>query len=139
MATLSQLLSRNLTNICRNQLFVTTRTLSSCIFAKKWSVNNTYQTSLLQKPQEQFTQVRFGGGGPPDIEQIRDRTLLVLKLYDKILYLSLPMPSRKRNLVVDLLLLPCSILTKPFHNFVFFLLRKVSHHNKQKSKQRNKK
>jgi len=84
MATVSRLLSRSLTNICRNQLYVTTRTESSCISAKKWSVNNRYQTSLLQKPQEQFTQVRFGGGGPPDIEQIRDRTLLVLKLYDKI-------------------------------------------------------
>ena len=36
------------------------------------------------QPQEQFTQVRFGGDAPPDLEQIRDRTLLVLKLYDKI-------------------------------------------------------
>merc|ERR1739844_683023 len=85
MATVSRLLSRNLSNICRNQLFVSTRTVSSCISAKKWNLSNTNQTtSFLQKPQEQFTQVRFGGGGPPDLEQIRDRTLLVLKLYDKI-------------------------------------------------------
>ena len=62
-----------------------TRTVSSCTSAKKSNLSNTNQTtSFLQKPQEQFTQVRFGGDAPPDLEQIRDRTLLVLKLYDKI-------------------------------------------------------
>merc|ERR1712172_340749 len=50
MATVSRLLSRNLSNICRNQLFVSTRTVSSCISAKKWNLSNTNQTtSFLQK------------------------------------------------------------------------------------------
>merc|ERR1712210_141322 len=50
MATVSRLLSRNLSNICRNQLFVSTRTVSSCISAKKWNLSNTSQTtSFLQK------------------------------------------------------------------------------------------
>merc|ERR1712066_294308 len=85
MATVGRLLSRNLTNICRNQIFVTSRTVSSCISGKKWNLVNKSQTSFLQKPQDQFTQVRFGGGdGPYDIQQIADRILLVLKLYDKI-------------------------------------------------------
>merc|ERR1712238_238080 len=85
MATVSRLLSRNLSNICRNQLFVSSRTVSSCISAKKWNLSNSNQTtSFLQKPQEQFTQVRFAGDVTQGIEQIRDRTMLVLKLYDKI-------------------------------------------------------
>merc|ERR1712110_1379098 len=85
MPTVSRLLSRNLTNICRNQIFVTTRTVSSCISAKKWNIKSQSQNSFLLKPHDQFTQVRFGGGdGPYDLQQVADRTLLVLKLYDKI-------------------------------------------------------
>merc|ERR1711997_177893 len=84
MATLGRLFSRNLTNICRNQIFVTTRTVSSGISAKKWNLSNANHTSFLQMPQDQLMQVRFMGAVAPDIEQIKDRTLLVLKLYDKI-------------------------------------------------------
>ena len=36
------------------------------------------------QPQQDFAQVRFAGARYIDIEQIRDRVMLVLKLYDKI-------------------------------------------------------
>merc|ERR1712083_976985 len=85
MATVGRLLSRNLTNICRNQIIVTSRTVSSCIFTKKWNIKSQNQNTFLLKPQEQFTQVRFGGGDDPhDLQQIADQVMLVLKLYDKI-------------------------------------------------------
>merc|ERR1712018_1009380 len=85
MATVGRLLSRNLTNICRNQIVITSRTVSSCISTKKWNIKSQSLNGFLLKPQDQFTQVRFGGGdGPYDLQQIADRTLLVLKLYDKI-------------------------------------------------------
>ena len=63
-------------------------------------ITKMYLFDLFFQPQDQFTQVRFGGGdGPHDLQQIADRTLLVLKLYDKInpetvSKLNLPKPIR---------------------------------------------
>ena len=48
---------------------------------KKSNLSNTNQTtSFLQKPQEQFTQVRFGGDAPPDLEQTRVELSLAFQI-----------------------------------------------------------
>jgi len=75
--------SKILANIMKR--FIIVKTSGSFCATKKWKIKSQSQNSFLLKPQDQFTQVRFGGGdGPYDLQQIADRTLLVLKLYDKI-------------------------------------------------------